>query len=286
MFTHSAPFRSSFISLVADAVTTCEAEVESLESEVSKVDFQLKQLSSGSGSSSSSSSSSSGDVEMDSGAGAGSKRGKGKKDTAGAGAGSSVTIADADRGEYNQLKATERQKTADQREQLERLQLQQDGDESERAKQRGNFDAAKSRLEQLEQQTSQQKERRDGLAKALLDSQAALKVKQEELAAHRKELEIAVKRQEQLGGELEAVKVGGASRLVCYALYCASAVCACSAIFSPRRSYSCSSIVETTPTHAAGRAVPVQHGQVQVGHREAHGGGVRGHEAPVQRREG
>jgi structural maintenance of chromosome 1 len=168
----------------AEAVSRAELEVESLEAEISDVNKKLEVSS----------------VENEAKqsialSAAASPKGK-----------QIISLLDKDRGEYTSLKATERQKTVDLREKIERLQRDIDGDEEEKSKHTGNFDAARQRITLLEAQTEAQFVRQTELQKALEESENSLASRQSELAKHRLELTSALARQEELGKELERVQ--------------------------------------------------------------------------------
>ena len=166
----------------ADAVARAEAEVESLEAEIAEVDRKLGLLGDG--------------AAAGAGAGAGAKKG----------ATPSKAMADKDRGDYNALKAKERQQSADQREKLERLQRERDGDEAERDKHVGNLDAARQRIATLEAQSEVQASRKAELEAARKEAEASLQARQAELEKYRKDLADAVSRQEGIGRDLEKVQ--------------------------------------------------------------------------------
>lgn len=170
----------------SEAVSRAEQEVESLEAEIADVNKKLDVSSLENEAKQSSSSALSAAASP-----------KGKQ---------IVSLLDKDRGEYTNLKATERQKTVDLREKLERLQRDIDGEEEEKSKHTGNFDAARQRITMLEAQTEAQTARRTELQRALEESENSLSSRQSDLEKHRLELTSALARQEEIGKELERVQ--------------------------------------------------------------------------------
>jgi structural maintenance of chromosome 1 len=170
----------------SEAVSRAEQEVESLEAEIADVNKKLDV------SSAENEAKQSNSIALSSAASP-----KGKQ---------IASLLDKDRGEYTNLKATERQKTVDLREKLERLQRDIDGDEEEKSKHTGNFDAARQRIAMLEAQTEAQSARRSELQKALEESENSLCSRQSDLEKHRLELTSALARQEEIGKELERVQ--------------------------------------------------------------------------------
>ena len=163
-----------------DAVTVVKNEVETLDSEIATVEAQLHQLQQNSDSSSSSSS-------------------------------TSVALADTDRTEYNKLKATERQQTADNRDKLDRLLQANEGDEMERDKHKANLEAGKSRITVLEQQLENYKNRKQELENALAESNKTKALKQDDISNYNQELIKVTERQETIGKDLEDVQATLAS---------------------------------------------------------------------------
>lgn len=120
------------------------AEIDALKEEISELEAKLAALGGDPAAASSGA-----------GAAAGSKAAKPKKGSAGAAtaasapsstaAAAAVTLDDAERAEYTQLKGIERQRTADLREQLDRLGREQGQEEAAAASIKSNLDALLAR---------------------------------------------------------------------------------------------------------------------------------------------
>jgi structural maintenance of chromosome 1 len=190
----------------ADAVAAARGEVDALEAEVEEVEEQLGEGGGAGAGSGAGAGAAAGSRKSKGGAaGAGSGSGSGAGSGSGSGA-ATVSLADGERAEYTQLKAVERQRTADARDKLDRLSREQEADEAEADKHKANVDAARQRIAALEGQADFYTGRRTELRDALTKAEAARGVKESELAAFRRDLAVAQKRQEEIGKELESVQ--------------------------------------------------------------------------------
>jgi structural maintenance of chromosome 1 len=174
----------------AEALSAVRAEVEALRAEVAALEAEEAEAA---------------EEEASGGAAGASKKGK-RGGGGGEGAGAGLpALSEAQRREYNELKVSERQATAEDRDALSRLERERAGEEADVGAQRASLAAVTQRAASLAAEAEKSRVRRKDLAGALERIRGELEGRKGELLRCDADIGAAQARHAALGGELKEV---------------------------------------------------------------------------------